>query len=141
MAVKKPKKTLTEEFLEESSDSKPRTVIDASDAHVVDLNDLKDHHAEALKWLGEYVIQSQSNQKIKLPESTELLKLWFSLGEMMGVSHVFPSSVLIHDDMGSGPLCLVMASEHDLVIKMEALFDTLDLEPILEKIHDPTKVN
>jgi hypothetical protein len=116
-------------------------VISSRDAHIIDIGGLEQHHAEALRWLGEYVIRSQDSQKVQLPDSTELLKLWFSLGEMMGVSHVFPSSVLIHDDMGSGPLCLIMASDQELVKEMEKLFDRLDLEPLLEKINDPTKVH
>ena len=115
--------------------------VNLKDAHVIDMGGLSKHHAEALKWLGEYIIRSQGAQKVQLPDSTELLKLWFSIGEMMGVSHVFPSSVLIHDEMGSGPLCLIMASDQELVKEMENLFDRLDLEPLLEKINDPTKVH
>jgi hypothetical protein len=108
----------------------------------VDALGLDPRHIEALNWFTDFLVTMQEGQTIMHGGSREIVHQWLAIGEILGLGHMLPHTVMVHDEGASTTaLCLIMCGDDILLEHLEAALDEIDLEAVERRVKDPLKYN
>lgn len=96
--------------------------------------------AEAFAWLAMYLSSVSEGKSINLPDKDDLMRMWFALGETMGIAHYLPYSFAEFDDDGT-PLLILLGADVTLMHHIESVLDSIDMGAIADRVKESEEYN
>jgi len=96
--------------------------------------------AEAFAWIAMYLSSVEDGKSINLPDKDDLMRMWFALGETMGIAHYLPYSFAEFDDDGT-PLLIFLGADPALMQHIENILDNVDMGVVADRVKESEDYN